>query len=585
MFASMVGLILAQIILAIIFIGVLSAIISASDKPKEIQVSNSSVLHLKLDYEIKDRTSQNSFNDINFSSLESKKHLGLNDILKNIKKAKADDHIKGIYLDVSYVQAGIATINEIREALVDFKKSGKFIISYSDFYTQGAYYLATVSDKIYLNPAGVMEFKGLNYQVTFLKGTLEKLGIEPQIIRHGKFKSAIEPLINDKMSDANRLQASMFIGTIWNEITSNIAASRHMTVEQLNAIANETPIPTGEIAVKTGLIDSLKYYDQILTELKNLAGDTSNKDIKWITLNKYNHAPDPVKREFTRDEIAVIYASGNIIDGKSDDDDKIASESMAKAVREARLDDNIKAIVFRINSGGGSALASEIIWREVALAKAVKPIVVSMGDYAASGGYYIACAADTILASPMTLTGSIGVFGVIPNMEELLTDKLGLAFDKVKTNALSDMGTLSRPMTEPEKAIIQNQVEDIYGRFTKRVADGRNKPQADVDSIGQGRVWAGKDAINIGLVDALGGLDTAIAIAAKIAKLDKYKVTELPHQKDALTKLLSELSDETQSFFAKQELGEENYKYYEELKDAMQMRGIQARFPYLIEIK
>ncbi len=585
LFASMFGLILAIVALFFIFVGIISAMVSSSEKPKEVVVSSPSILQIHLDYPIKDRTSQNAFKDFNFTSFEAKKELGLNDILKNIKKAKADDNIKGIYLDESSIEAGIATIDEIRNALLDFKTSGKFIISYAEFYTQGAYYLASVSDKIYLNPGGAMEFKGLNYKLTFLKGTLEKLGIEPQIIRHGKFKSAIEPLINDKMSDANRLQASTFINTIWTEITTKVAASRHLTIEQLNKMADENPTPSGEDAVKLGLLDSLKYYDQVLVELKTKMATAKDKDVNFITLNKYNNAPDPIKKDFTRDEIAIIYASGNIVDGESNDEDKIASQNMAKTIREARLDENVKAIVFRVNSGGGSALASEVIWREVALAKAAKPVIVSMGDYAASGGYYISCVADTILANPMTLTGSIGVFGVIPNLKELFTDKLGFTFDGVKTNALSDIGEINRPMTEPEKAIIQKSIEEVYGRFTLRVAGGRKKSQADIDSIGQGRVWTGKDALGIGLVDASGGMEDAIAIAAHMAKLTKYKVTELPRLKDTFEKLFGSMAEEAHVYFSQKELGEANYRYYEKVKNEIQMQGIQARLPFTLEIK
>jgi protease-4 len=585
MLASMLGIIMAIVILFFIMIGFLTAIISSADKPKEVIVSSSSILHVKLDYEIKDRTSERAFGNFDFSSLEAKRTLGLNDILKNIKKAKGDDKIKGIYLEASTIQAGIATIDEIRNALLDFKKSGKFIISYADFYTQKAYYLVSVADKIYLNPAGRMEFKGLNYEITFIKGTLDKLGIEPQIIRHGKFKSAIEPLVNEKMSEENREQAKTFISAIWNEMTVKVADARKLSLDHLNKIADEMPVPNGLTAMEAGLIDSIKYYDEVLAELKSRIGVSNEKDMNWITLNKYSNAADPLKREFTKDRLAVIFASGSIVDGEDDKEDNISSVDMAKAIREARLDDDVKAVVFRVNSGGGSALASEVIWREMALTKAVKPVVVSMGDYAASGGYYISCMADTILANPMTLTGSIGVFGVVPNMQELFTDKMGLTFDGITTNALSDINEINRPMSDAEKEIVLGQIEDIYNTFTQRVADGRNKSQSNVDTLGQGRVWSGKDALGNGLVDAFGGLDTAISIAAKMAALDKYKIVELPRQKDALEKILGDLYGDVNVFFLKNELGEMNYHYYEKVKEAIQMSGIQARLPFILEIK
>ncbi len=588
MFASMLGVILASVVCTFIFVGIIAAIVSSADSEKEAKIEPNSVLHINFESEIHDRSSNNPFENFNLGSMSGKKGIGLNDILENIEKAKTDDNIKGIYINLESVPSGIATIEEIRNKLIEFKEgdSSKFIVAYSEVYTQGAYYLASVADEIWLNPEGIIEFKGLSAQLMFFKGMLEKLEVEPQIIRHGKFKSAIEPFILDKMSEANREQTMKYMGSIWNKIVSGIAESRNLTVERLNLIADSALVQNATDAVEQKLADKLMYKDQVLDDLKDRLGLEDAKKIHLISMVKYTDVPKAKKKDdkgLAKDKIAVIYASGSIESGEGDDQ-TIGSERISKAIRKARLDDKVKAIVLRVNSPGGSALASDVIWREVLLAKQVKPVVASMGDVAASGGYYISCAADTIVASPNTITGSIGVFGLMFNMKNLFTNKFGITFDTVKTNHYADLGTPFRALTQAERDIIQNSVNDIYDSFITKVAEGRGLTKAEVDSIGQGRVWSGADAINIGLVDVLGGMEDAIVIAAKMAKVDNYRVAEYPEQKDPFKAFVEELKGEGEDVLLKNQLGS-NFRYYKSLDNLRKMEGIQARMPYDIYIE
>lgn len=578
----MLGFILSSIVLFFIFFIMLVSIASFSSKNEDVKIKPNSILKLRLDYPIQERTSGNPFENFNFSNFKSQKNLGLSDIIKNIKKAKADENIKGIYLELSDIAAGMATIEEIRNALIDFKSSGKFIISYGEIVSQKSYYLATVSDKIYVMPEGILLFSGLSAQMLFLKGTMDKLEVEPQIIRHGKFKSAIEPLIYDKMSDANRMQTMTYINALWNQILNGISKTRHIEVSKLNLIADSLYIRKPVDAQKYKMIDSVIYYDGLMTVLKNKVGIKQKNDISFVSLNKYNNVPSIDKKNRSKDRIAIVYASGDINSG-SGDEKNIYSDDLASTIKDAREDSSIKAVVFRVNSPGGSAMASEVILREVLLTKAIKPFVVSFGDVAASGGYYISCMADKIVCSPNTITGSIGVFGVIPNMQNFFKNKLGVTFDVAKTNAHSDLGSVVRPMSGQEKQIIQAQVEDIYNTFVDHVAKGRKMTSAQVDSIGQGRVWAGVDAKNIGLVDEIGGLDKAIEIAAGLAKLKEYRIVELPKQKDFLTMLIKDMNENISMRIVQKYLGV-NYSYYEYLNKVTKMNGIQARLPYEVEI-
>lgn len=584
----MLGVFLAFVFGTLALFGILAVAISSADSKKETKVEPNSVLHVKFDAEIHDRSSNNPFENFDFGSFSGKKGIGLNDIIENIEKAKTDENIKGIYIDLENVPAGIATIEEIRNKLLEFKEgdSSKFIVAYSEVYTQGAYYLASVADEIWLNPEGVIEFKGLGAQLMFFKGLLEKMEVEPQVIRYGKFKSAIEPFILDKMSEANREQTMKYMGSIWGQIVKGIADSRGLTPERLNLIADSALVQNAKDAVEQKLADKLYYKDQVLDDLKDRLGLEDAKKIKFVSMLKYADAPKPKKKDdkgLAKDKIAVIYASGSIESGEGDEQ-TIGSDRISKAIRKARLDENVKAIVLRVNSPGGSALASDVIWREVVLAKAAKPVVASMGDVAASGGYYISCAADTIVAQPNTITGSIGVFGLLMNMKNLFNNKFGITFDTVKTNRYADLGTPFRALTQAERDIIQNSVNDIYDSFITKVAEGRGMKKADVDSIGQGRVWSGTDAVKIGLVDVMGGMEDAIEIAAKMAKLDNYRVAEYPEQKEPFKAFMEELSGEGEDVLIKKQLGE-NYRYYKTLDNLRKMEGIQARMPYDIYIE
>ena len=580
-FASMLGFLLAGILMIFILVGIIASAMTMGND-EEVVVPEKTILMLTLDDPISDRSSDNPFANFNFSKPEASKQFGLNDITANLKKAAADPKVKGIYLELTDLPSGQATIEEIRNALIDFKKSGKFIVSYSEVFTQKSYYLASVSDKIYLNTAGGMEFKGMLGQVMFFKGMLEKLDIEAQIIRHGKFKSAIEPFTLDKMSEPNKVQTLAFISGMWNHILDGISESRKIPIGDLTTIANEFKIKSPQDAVSLKMVDKLMYKDEVLDELKARVDVKDNKDLKFMKLGKYAKAPETEKNS-SKDRIAVIYASGNIVSGEGDEG-TIGSDDISKAIRKARLDEHVKAVVLRVNSPGGSALASDVIWREMLLTKKAKPVVVSMGDVAASGGYYIACAADKIFAYPNTITGSIGVFGIIPNMKEMFNKNLGITFDEVKTNPYADYIPVTRPMNDGEKKIITNEIETIYTTFITHVSEGRKMSVAQIDSIGQGRVWSGVDAKRIGLVDQFGGLNDAIAEAAKLAKLKEYRTMELPEQKDTFEQIMQAFSGDNTSVFMKKELGAA-FPYFNYLSQMSHLQGVQALMPYQFDIK
>ena len=583
--ATIVGLIITTIV--IVFIGFLIVVSAGSDKG--VHVDANSVLHISFNGTIPERTPNNPLSDIPFLGLDDDKDVGLNDILADIKKAKTDDNIKGIYLDESNIESQQATVEEIRNALIDFKKSGKFIIAYAEVYTQSFYYLASVADKVYINPKGIFEFKGFSSQITFLKGALDKLGIEAQIIKVGTYKSAVEPLFLTKMSDANRLQVTSYLGSLYDHFLTNIGKSRNISKDSLFNYANNLTIQYPEDALKYHLVDGLKYKDEVLDELKARTGTDKKSTVASVELRDYVKSDadkdddSDDKASSSKNRIAIIYASGEITGGDGDDN-TIGSERISKAIRKARMDSKVKAIVLRVNSPGGSSLASDVIWREVMLTKQVKPIIVSMGDLAASGGYYISCAADSIIAEPNTITGSIGIFAILPNMQKLFNDKLGITFDGVTTGKYADLGDISRPLSPDERAILQNQINHGYDDFTKAVAAGRHKTQAYINSIGQGRVWTGEQAIKLGLVDRLGNINDAIVSAAKKAKLSDYKLVEYPDQKSILEKFGSNFNVEMKTHAMKSELGD-NYKYYEQIKGVTQMmRTPQTRLPYDIDI-
>ena len=580
--AAFLGTLIALVVNFFIKVGVVTSMISSLSTETETisKPKPNSVLYMKLNYDIPDRTTDNPFSAINFQTMESLDATGLNDILRNIERAKTDPNIKGIYMELSSIPTSTATLQEIRDKLIEFKESGKFLVTYGESYSQSAYYLASVADKIFINPEGALDLHGMASQITFYKHLFDKLDIEMQIVRgpNNRFKSAVEPYFLDKMSEANREQMDKLLGTVWGQILLGISQSRNISVEQLNHIAdNLDTYFDAHKALEYGLVDNLYYKDQVLEELKGLTG--SNKDINAI--GNANYAKSYKDKNLSKNEVAIIYASGQIFDGKGNEEQNIYSENLSKTIRKAREDENVKAVVLRVNSPGGSAVASAIIGRELDLTKQVKPVIVSMGNYAASGGYWISAKADYIFADPTTLTGSIGVFGTVPNLQGFLNDKVGLTFDVAKTNENADFGTLSQPLTEFQYGKLQEMVVKTYNDFTGRVAEGRGLTQTYVDSIGQGRVWAGAVAIKIGLVDQLGDMEDAIAYAVQKAELGSdYKVTEWPKQKDFFTRMMESINESDKLDVAmKQKMGV-YYNYLQGLDNLQKNTGIQARLPF-----
>jgi len=577
--ATVTGIVISFVLIVVVGLIIVGGLVSSMTSDKEVTVADNSLLYIDLRYQITERTIPDPLEELDVPGFSVAKTFGLNDILKDIEGAKDDDRIKGIYLDLAAVSASFATLQEIRDALLDFKTSGKFIVAYSEGYTQRAYYLASTADKVYVNPEGTIDFRGLASQTPFIKGGLDKLGVEMQVVKVGTFKSAVEPLILTQMSDANREQVNSFLGSIYQHFTGQVGASRHITSDSLQAIADGFLVRTADDAVTYGLADGKRYKDELLSELKDSLGIDQDKDLNAISLTKYKPSKSATDAS-ARDRIAVVYAVGDIVPGEGSDD-MIGSERISRELRKVRRDDKVKGVVFRINSPGGSALASDIIWREVELLRQEKPVIVSMGDVAASGGYYIAAAADSIFAQPNTITGSIGVFGVIPNMQGLMNDKLGVTFDGVKTGKYADYLTnVDRPLTADERNILQMEVNRIYDTFVQRVADGRHLSKEQVDSIGQGRVWSGQQAVANGLVDRLGSFEDAIVAVAQKAKLENYRVVSYPAIKNPFESLLSGSTDRISAWFTKRELGQ-GYRYYEQVKNTFGQRGIQARLPYI----
>ena len=586
--AAFVGTLIALLIVFFVKVAVYSALISGMSKMSSETTSTvlkpNSVLFMKLNYDIPDRTADNPFKSIDFNTMEPIETTGLNEILRNIEHAKADPKIKGIYMELSSIPTSTATLEEIRNKLIEFKQSGKFIAVYGETLSQSAYYVASVADKIWLNPEGMIDLHGMASQIMFYKHLLEKLEVEMQIVRgpNNRFKSAVEPYFLDKMSEANREQMDKLLGTIWGKILQGISETRGITVEQLNQIADNLELMTdAQKALDYGLVDNLFLKDQVVEQLKALTGSGNTVN----AVNNANYAKSYKAKNYNKNEVAVIYASGQIFDGKGNEEN-IYSENLAKTIRKVREDRNVKAVVLRVNSPGGSALASAIIGRELDLTKEEKPLIVSMGNYAASGGYWISAKGDYIFADPTTLTGSIGVFGTFPNMQGLLNHKLGLTFDVVKTNENADFGNFTQPLTPFQYARLQENVVKTYDEFTLRVAEGRGLRQSYVDSIGQGRVWAGADAIELGLVDQLGDLEDAIAYAVEQANLgNDYKVSEWPEQKDFFLRVMESMNktDEIQVAM-KRKLGV-YYNYIEGLDNLQKNTGIQARMPFDLVIQ
>ena len=578
-FASFLGSAVLLLVVVIFIFGSLIASIASSSEAN-VTLKPKTVLYMNLNYDIPERTNSNSLEM--YFNVDKIDMAGMNDILNNIDAAATDANIEGIFLDLSDIGTSTANIEEIRNRLISFKESGKFIISYGEAYTQSAYYLASVSDKIYMLPDGVLDIHGISSQSMFYKHLLEKLDIEMQIIRpaNNRFKSAVEPYFLDEMSDANREQTSVYLNSMWNKICSDISASRNIKVETINKLADElTLMFDTQAAVDNGFIDELIYKDELLAKLHELTNTPDNKKLNIIKNTQYAKVrPEMMTGE---DNIAIVYASGQIIDGEGDDT-TIGSTTLSAAIRKARTDKKVKAIVMRVNSPGGSAVASEVIRREVELAAKEKPVIVSMGSYAASGGYWISSTADYIFADPNTLTGSIGVFGTFPNLKGFLNDKVGLTFDEVKTNENSDFGSLYKPLSPYQMTMMQKHVTDTYDEFITLVAETRGLRKTFVDSIGQGRVWSGTDAIGIGLVDELGGIDKAIAYAADQAGLTSYSIKEFPKQEDIFESLFK---TETQEYYTKavmkKNLGS-SYKYLEAIENISKIEGVQALMPMVV---
>lgn len=580
-FATITGIIIASILFFIVLIASLSALIASGDKP--VSISDNSILVLKAGVVTPDRGNDNPLEGIDVINMTLNPIPGLNEILQNIEKASKDNKIKGILIENGMLPSGWATTGEIRDAIIKFRMSGKFVISYSDYMlTQECFYLSTAADKIYINPESSVDFKGLSSEVMFYKKALEKLGVEVQVTRHGKFKGAVEPYLLDKLSDENKTQIKDYVGSIWDHVTEAISESRNIPVDRLNLIADNLSGYLAEGALENKLVDGLMFRDELIDTLKILSGISSDKNLNLVSMTKYAKVPDPNKTVSVKNRIAVVYASGTIVMGKGNENN-IGGDFYADIIRKQRLDTTVKAIVLRVNSPGGNATASDIMWRELKLAAKEKPLVISMGNYAASGGYYISAPATEIYANPASISGSIGVFGLIPNAGKLLDQKLGISTETVNTNKSSDFPSIFRPMNTYEKEVMQMSIEKFYGDFVAKVASGRKMSSKSVDSIGQGRVWSGTTAIKIGLVDKIGGLEDAIRGAAELAGLNTYSTRELPEVEDPYTRLLSQLSGEVRMRIIKKELGE-SVRYFDMFEEVKTLSGIQARLPYFIEI-
>lgn len=591
----MVGTIFAIITLTgLLVLLIVFAVIGSKGGP-ETKIEDASVLHIELDGTFQERANEKGGG---FDPFGAEQGTGIDRFMADLEQAAKDDRIKGIFLDVKMPAAAPSTMRDLRNAISAFRESGKWVVAYSEFYTQGGYYLASAADEVYLYPEGEMDWRGLNAEVMFLKNMLDKLEIEAQIIRgpDNKFKSALEPFMYDKMSDANREQTATFIGDIWRLMLEDIAESRNITVDALNLGADSLSYMYAPNAVDAGLINGLKYRDEVIAMMRTKLGiaeeadsdedDKKADDLPLVSMSAYHRdVKDKEEDEGkSRDRIAVVYAVGSIESGEGSDQ-VIGSDRIAKALREAREDKHVKAIVFRVSSPGGSALASDVIWRETKLIReAGKPLVVSMGDYAASGGYYISCAADKIYANPNTITGSIGVFGVIPNMEKFLKNKIGITFDRYETNPHADMMSGVKPLDPKEMKSLQDMVSDIYTDFITKVAEGRGLTTAQVDSIGQGRVWSGEDAKQIGLVDELGDLDDAIAAAAALAGLTDYKMKKLPEMEDPFQKFMDDLNNQEAAQAITREAVYRELPLLRDLESLRNMKGVQARLPFLITI-
>lgn len=577
--ATIVGLLLFSTIMTVIFIISIAGMAASEGMTSPIQ--KKSILKISLNTSMEERADEMPF-DIAALTGSEDETIGLDEAIIALDKAAKNKNILGVYLEGGSLSATPAMAEELRHALARFKESGKWILAYGDAYSKNAYYLSSLADKIMLNPIGFLDWSGLASEPIFYKGLLEKVGVKMQVFKVGTYKSAVEPFINTSMSDANREQVTSFLTSIWNNMLKDVAQSRAMSVEQLNGLADSmTMLSDPTLSVKSGLVDTLCYISDVKRILKEQAGLDEDDDLRFVTLKDVAHAE--TLKDKVSDEIAVYYAYGDIVEetgGMSfSTEHQIVGKNVIKDLQRLREDDDVKAVVMRVNSGGGSAYASEQIWKEVTLLKEKKPVIVSMGGMAASGGYYISCAANKILAEASTLTGSIGIFGMIPDPSELLTQKLGLNFDVVKTNALSDLGAMGRPLNETEGAMLQSHINQGYELFTGRVADGRKMKQDDVKAIAEGRVWTGEQALGIGLVDKLGDLDDAIAAAAEAAGIEKYSVGRYPDSEPWYADLLEKQKKSYLEEEMRATLGE-YYNSFNLLRTLSRQAPVQARIPF-----
>ena len=573
--ASILGFFIAIFLIFLFFIAIAS-IIGSGD---EVVVKSNSVLELDLSTNVKDYAPKDQNLLAEVLELDDEK-LALNKIINAIENAKTDNKIKGISIKTTSVNAGIAQTQAIRNKIEDFKESGKFVYAYNDVYSQKNYYLSSVADSLFLNPVGAIDFKGLSTEILYYKDFEDKYGIKMEVIRHGKYKSAVEPYLTNKMSEANREQTTSFLKSIWNEITEDVSRSRSISVENLNSIADNSNGRNATLAKESNLVDAVIYEDEYKEKLKG----NSDKKINTISLEDYIKSGKGRISSTAKDKIAVIYAQGQIMYGEGNEE-IIGQGLINKAIRKARKDNNVKAIVLRVNSPGGSALASELIWRELELVRKEKPLVVSMGNLAASGGYYIACNANKIIAEPTAITGSIGVFGAIPNFNKL-AGNIGINAEQVSTNNSANYSVFE-PMNQKFYDVTKEGVEDIYKTFVNRVAKGRDMTFEQVNEVAQGRVWTGKEAIEKGLVDKLGSLEEAIKIAAELAEVDNYGIRNYPNYKKDLKEALqfSPFAKVSKEEVLKEALGDENYQLYNNINQMKNLKGVQARIPFIFEIK
>ncbi|WP_426492709.1 signal peptide peptidase SppA [Hymenobacter sp. 102] len=577
--ASFTGLVLFSLLGVVLLVGF---IVAAASSDKEVTVARNSVLELTLDKPIGEREFTNPFSG--FTGGQSST-IGLDELKNAIRRAKKDDDIKGIFLNLELVQGGMASLEEVRQELLDFKKAGKFIVSYTDAQSEKSYYLASIADKLYLNPQGTLEFNGLSSETMYYKNLFDKLGVQAQIFRVGSFKSAVEPFFRTNMSDSARLQTASFLNSLNGSMLAEVAAARKIAPARLKVISDSMLVHNADDAKRLGLVTDLGYYDQATDYIKGKLGVEKDDKLSLIDLSDYKKSADEDEGSTSGNRIAVVYAEGDIVTGKGGNE-SIGSTRFAEAIRKARLDKGVKAVVLRVNSPGGSSLASDIIYREVMLTKKVKPVIASMSDVAASGGYFIAMGCDTIVAHPTTITGSIGVFGVLPNIEPFLRDKIGVTTDRVTTGKFSDFPTITRALTPFEQQQFQQEINRIYADFTSKAAAGRKMPVERLRRLASGRVWSGTEAKARGLVDVLGSMDDALHIAARRANLKKgdYRIQKLPRQKSFAESLLSSFSEEAKLRMVKEEMGP-MYPMYQQYKKLSEMKGAQMRMPFEVQVQ